>query len=157
MKYAVKIDFGGLTGARQQNVREFVQRGLREIGEKAVNEARLNHGYTDQTGNLTASIGYALADGEGALDEGGFTSPPGKVAPEGEDTGRALAEARATRDGQTRLTVVAGMEYASYVEKGHTARNGRYVEPRAVLANAELLIRDEVNKLQQDFKNATLS
>ena len=39
-----------------------VMRRLQYLGEQCITEARKNHSYKDQTGNLTSSIGYVIAD-----------------------------------------------------------------------------------------------
>ena len=116
-------------------------RRLQYIGEHAVNEARQNHAYKDQTGNLTSSIGYAIfKDGElwyiskfnQKYNSKKKKSIEGTL--EGENYARSLASQYPT--GIT-LVVVAGMNYAAHVErKGIGGMTG-----------AELRAKTEVEKL----------
>ncbi len=106
---------------------------LDQAGERAVEIAKASKTYKDQTGNLTASIGYGVVVGGQVVSSGGFGSG------EGGDTGRAVLAERATAigRGQYGLIIVAGMEYASYVERtGHV-----------VLDGAKLSLEDIVNEL----------
>lgn len=116
-------------------------RRLQYIGERAVNKARRNHRYKDQTGNLTSSIGYAIfKDGElwkisdfkERYNSKKRKSIKGTL--EGANYARSLAPQ--FPKGIT-LVVVAGMNYAAYVEsKGLGGMTG-----------AELQAKAEVNKL----------
>ena len=54
--------------AEQSMINDIV-RVLRYCGEMAVNEARNNGNYKDQTGNLRNSIGYVIAINGKILDE----------------------------------------------------------------------------------------
>lgn len=87
---------------------------LMYIGEQCVNEARDKHKYTDQTGNLTSSIGYVVSDRGRIIDSSSFEVV--KEGGEGASTGREYAE-RLARMYPTHLAliVVAGMNYAMYV------------------------------------------
>lgn len=150
MKLAYSVKLSGFGDSTVAAVYGELRRGLHIIGGKAVNEARNNHGYTDRTGNLTASMGYMVAENGTVSGNGGFEG--GRL---GEQEGHKKAEALATADDNLKLVVVAGMDYASYVEHGHTAKGGRYVQGRAVLAGAELLVKAEAEKLCRDINQAT--
>lgn len=116
-------------------------RRLQYIGKRAVNEARRNHAYKDQTGNLTSSIGYAIfKDGElwhiSKFNER-FNSKK-KKSIEGSLEGANYARSLASQYPQgITLVVVAGMNYAAYVE--HRGIGG--------MTGAELQARTEVEKL----------
>jgi hypothetical protein len=82
------------------------------VGEKFVANARNNHTYKDQTGNLTSSIGYLILK-DGQQIEQSFI---GKQAI-GKAKGLAVAEEVSEKYPKGLvLIVVAGMEYAGYVE-----------------------------------------
>lgn len=85
------------------------------VGNESVNFARTKERsrYTDRSGNLTSSIGYSVhIDGQLA---GVSSFEPILEGTEGSLKGRELAET-SPGDGIS-LSLVAGMEYASYVEK----------------------------------------
>lgn len=91
------------------------------IGEECLNNARSNHGYKVQTGNLTSSINYCVAvDGEivraGVWRAFSGSDGDGK---EGMQKGMEYLNqtvAELPKDGKIRFVMVAGMPYAQYVE-----------------------------------------
>lgn len=87
---------------------------LQVIGEACLNNARTNHKYKVQTGNLTSSLGYCILV-DGNIVHAGQPSGKGK---EGETMGKDfLQEMAATMPQQGIVFVmVAGMPYAKYVE-----------------------------------------
>lgn len=109
---SVKAEINAYVG----NVRTMWLNYLNLIGKEAVNIARSEHKYLDQTGNLTSSIGYVIVEDGKIIQEGDFTQV--KNGAEGVTEGRALARNAAADypQGYT-LIVVAGMKYAAYVEK----------------------------------------
>ena len=85
---------------------------LQFIGETFVNNARANGEYTDRTGNLRSSIGYVILKNGEIIQE----SFEGKTA-EGNATGLKVATESSKKFKQgIVLIVVAGMDYAGYVE-----------------------------------------
>lgn len=100
---------------------------LNRVGMECVNEARNNGSYLDQTGNLRSSIGYAILKDGMIYKKSDFTQV--KQGGEGRKSGSQFIQEIASefRSGLV-LIVVAGMEYAAYVE---TKRN--------VLSSSELL------------------
>ena len=90
---------------------------LYEIGLSAVNTIRQNHAYKDQSGNLTSSVGCAVVvDGE-IMQVSGFEAikPTGE---EGSKAGQSYVRSLASQFPQgITLIVVAGMNYAAYVER----------------------------------------
>ena len=109
------------------------------IGEKCVNEARdrpSEESWIDQTHNLRSSIGYEVTKNGEAVTASNFNAVMG--GGEGSAKGKAFAHELAKRlDSDYGLVVVAGMDYASYVED---------MDNKVVLASAELLAVDELRK-----------
>lgn len=88
---------------------------LKYVGEEAVNEARNNHRYQNQTGNLSSSIGYCIVEDGKVIFGGDFEVV--KDGAKGADEGRKYLERLASgHPSGLALIVVAGMEYAAYVE-----------------------------------------
>ena len=104
---------------RQQaeNTIRMVTESLMEIGMSAVNTIRANHAYKDQTGNLTSSGGCAVVVNGQIIQGSGF--PPIKPTGEpGSKAGKAYVQSLAAQFPQgITLIVVAGMNYAAYVER----------------------------------------
>lgn len=90
---------------------------LYEIGLSAVNTIRQNHAYLDQTGNLTSSVGCAVVVEGEIMQMSGFEAikPTGE---KGSQEGRSYVQSLASQFPQDiTLIVVAGMNYAAYVER----------------------------------------
>ena len=110
----------GYIAAQVAAFRERVEKAtlfqLQYLGEQLVAYAREQHNYTDRTGNLTNSIAYAVVK-EGKIVSYGGENQPG----EGADTALKVAtEYAASVPNTFSLIVVAGMNYAAYVEaKGY--------------------------------------
>jgi hypothetical protein len=117
------------------------------VGEACVKEAREQHTYTDQTGNLTSSIGYTIVQDGKILSRS--VAQKVKDGDEGVKKGQEYLDSLAEKWGRKGmfLIVSAGMDYAEYVE----ARG--YV----VLSSAELkapnLMREILTKLGFEVKN----
>jgi hypothetical protein len=90
---------------------------LYEIGLSAVNTIRQNHAYQDQTGNLTSSVGCAVVVNGDIMQISDFDTIS-STGEEGSKAGKAYVQSLASQfpDGVT-LIVVAGMNYAAYVER----------------------------------------
>lgn len=90
---------------------------LYEIGLSAVNTIRQNHAYKDQTGNLTSSVGCAVVVNGDIMQISDFDTIS-STGVEGSKAGKAYVQSLASQfpDGVT-LIVVAGMNYAAYVER----------------------------------------
>lgn len=88
-------------------------------GESGIAYARKNGSYIDRTGNLRSSVGYIITYNGAIVTESSFGSKS-----DGASQGQQLAETLAmkTRNTGFCLVMVAGMNYALYVE-----RNGRDV------------------------------
>lgn len=98
--------------ARWQQV---IVNNLIYVGEAALKHAREVHKYTDRTGNLTSSIGYCvLVDGKSVFES---TFEVLKKGQQGAVEGRKfLSQLTRKHSKGVVLIMVAGMEYAEYVE-----------------------------------------
>lgn len=131
-------------------VNRLTLRALSYLGEKCVIEARdrsPEESWIDRTGNLRSSIGYVIASGGEIIKYSDFTVV--KNGSEGPETGKTLAEeiARKYRSGYA-LVVVAGMNYAEYVEA---------MDNKVVLASAELFARQQLPSMMQKLKSQIAS
>lgn len=103
----------------KEKVIEEVAKKLLEVGERCIAEARNNGSYTDQTGNLRNSVGYVVMNRGNEVGRSNISTLNQKV----------INEIKAKYANDVVLIVVAGMNYAAYVE----AKNYN------VLTSAELL------------------
>lgn len=87
------------------------------LAESLVRYAIEKRTYTDQTGNLTNSIGYVITYNGEVEYMGGFVG----FGDKGAQKGMQLADDLAKQDGKSvSIIIVAGMNYAAYVEaKGY--------------------------------------
>lgn len=160
--------FDGYVNTRMENAINAAIAILDYVGLRCVEEARRNGSYTDRTGNLRSSVGYAvLRDGkvvsislfEKVKGQGEnyklvkFKTKTGKDVKywakgesgdgsKGSETGKALVSKLASRfNTGLVLIVVAGMEYASYVESlGYNVLN-------SAEDLAKKLVPEMINKL----------
>lgn len=123
-----------------ERVEKVVVRNLQRLGEEAVIHVRNRSGaesWFDQTGNLRSSIGYVIARDGNVIRTGGFSQF--FEGTEGPSEGRKFAKEMAVKyPGKYVLIVVAGMEYASYVEE---------MENKDVLASSSLFVERELPKM----------
>jgi len=113
------------------------------IGKMCVNEARSLNTYKDQTGNLRSSIGFLVINDGSVVSQSNF--PVVKKGAEGKEEGKTFIKTLiAEHSNGTFLIVVAGMQYASYVEAMNLD----------VLSSAELLAERKVPEMlkQLGFK-----
>lgn len=112
---------------------------LMYVGENCIREARLNHGYKDQTGNLSSSMGYLILNNGITVKSGGLDTV--KQGSEGSvEGGKFLAELASSNRTGIVLIVVAGMNYAAYVETNYN-----------VLASSELIAQTMVPRLMKQL------
>lgn len=120
-------------------IKEEIVRALSFLGEKCKNRIRDRsavESWIDQTGNLRSSIGYAIFDHGQKTIESEFSVV--KEGKQGADKGRKMIQDLASLYSTTfALVVVAGMEYAEYVE----ARDNK-----DVLASTELWAREQLSE-----------
>ncbi len=107
-------------------------------GEIAVKDQTLAHKYLNQTGNLSSSIGYLVLEDGKIASRGGFESTDPLTGVEGVQQGEEFINSLigSNRKGLV-LIVVAGMNYAIYVE----------TMALDVLTTAELVAEKTVKKL----------
>lgn len=120
-------------------VGEEIIRALSYLGEECVIRIRDRSGedsWFDQTHNLRGSIGYAIYDHGKTVIESAFEQI--KTGTQGPIEGRKMIADLASKYAETyALVVVAGMEYADYVE----AMNNK-----DVLASTELWAKGEIDR-----------
>lgn len=125
-------------------------RALSRLGEECVIEARgrsPEESWIDRSGNLRSSIGYVIASEGRIIKYSDFTVV--KNGTEGPEAGKTLTEeiAKKYRSGYV-LVVVAGMNYAEYVEA---------MDNKVVLASAELFARQRLPSMMQKLKSQIAS
>lgn len=100
---------------KQKRAKESIYLRLAYVGEAALTEARSNHKYKDQTGNLASSVGYAIIDNGRIIRQSTFQQV--KSGSEGMAKGKQyLNQIIAQNSRGIVFIMVAGMNYASYVE-----------------------------------------
>lgn len=118
---------------------------LQQLGEMCLIEARTNKGYMMQTGALTSSTGYKVfVDGVAIHEQ--FDAASGAesdAAAKGVKAGNDLADKVGKETKGIALVVVAGMNYASYVE----------AKGKNVLSSAEHLAERELPRLLEKLIN----
>lgn len=132
------------------NKRADIIEALIYVGDACVIHAKSNYTYTDQTGNLTNSIGYVIfEDGEVVSEHfkkttngNGLTENPYSTT--GQIFNKSREVAKKALKGQMGfvLVIVAGMEYAMFVE----------TKGKVVLAATELYAQNEIQNLLKNFK-----
>lgn len=116
---------------------------LQQLGEMCLIEARDNKGYMMQTGALLSSTGYQVFV-DGVAIHSQFDAASGaesEAAARGIKTGQTIAEQIGKETKGVALVVVAGMNYATYVE----ARG------KNVLTSAEHLAERELPKMLEQL------
>ena len=112
---------------------------LQRLGEMCLVEARTNKGYMMQTGALLSSTGYEVFV-DGVAIHSQFDAASGaesNAAETGIKSGQSIAERIGKGTNGIALVVVAGMNYAAYVEaKGYN-----------VLSSAEHLAERELPRM----------
>lgn len=121
-----------------ESIESKVLQALDRAGQRVVDVAHSTKTYQDETGNLTASIGYGVYHKGEEYSVGGFGSIKG-----GDEGNKRLASVAAQHKNKAYvLIVVAGMDYAVYVE-----RRGYIVLDTAKL-KADSIITEELNKVK---------
>lgn len=126
---------------------------LQNVGETTVNEIRASHisNWNDQSGNLRSSTGYIITMDGKPIQMGKFEKvvgpKPDPDEPDGTQEGRNYAMQLASLyPNGIALIVVAGMEYASYVEKR---------DNKTVLAQGEIEARRLVDQMIRELNSKT--
>ena len=131
--------------AEKERAEMLTIRALAHLGDMCVIEARnrsQEESWIDQTGNLRSSIGYVISHNGKIVQISDFKQV--KNGSEGKQTGMDLAKELVQQyTNDYVLVVVAGMNYAEYVE----AMNNK-----VVLASAELFARKELPVMMEKLK-----
>lgn len=128
-----------------ERVERLTIRDLSYLGEQCVDRVRNREGdksWYDQSGNLRSSVGYVIAHNGSIIRYSDFSQV--KQGSEGVKAGKDLAEELVKRySNDYVLVVVAGMNYAEYVEA---------MENKDVLASTELWATGQVPKMLEKLK-----
>lgn len=131
--------------AELDRIHSLILRMLCFLGEKCVVEARDRSpqaSWVDQSGNLRSSIGYVVVCNGQIVNVSNFT--PVKNGTDGAAEGKSLAEKLAkNHERGYALIVVAGMNYAAYVEA---------INNKCVLVSAELFAKRELPSMIEKLK-----
>lgn len=124
-----KEEIKSLIAAKVEEIDRRIFTVLSVVGERCINDARLFGSYTDRTGNLRSSIGYAIVSNGEVVKKDGFRVVSGSRTENevtvsysgdaGAETGEKFLDSLCSSVGsqsQMVLIVVAGMNYASYVQ-----------------------------------------
>lgn len=125
-----------------EQVRRNAIKVLKYVGEQCVNEMRNRGSYTDRTRNLRGSTGYIIVEDGRIIEQSSFT-PVKNGTDEGPHKGQSFAkELAGTYPKGLVLIVVAGMNYAAYVQdKGYN-----------VTSSAEALAEKQIPRLLYRLK-----
>lgn len=111
-----------------QNARKAALETLDYVGLECVKEARQNGRYKDQTGNLRSSIGYVVLDNGKIVKKSGFQKVKTKAIKAKGEAEKSLNAIINDYQSGLVLIVVAGMNYATYVEaRGYNVLNSSEV------------------------------
>ena len=131
--------------AEEERIQRLTIRAISYLGEQCVKVARDRTpelSWIDQTGNLRSSIGYIITHNGNIVQYSDFKQV--KQGSEGTKVGKDLATEIAKQfSNEYVLVVVAGMNYAEYVE----ARDNK-----DVLATPELFAKAELPKMIEKLK-----
>ena len=120
-------------------------RALSYLGEQCdsrVRDREDNKSWYDQSGNLRSSVGYVIAYNGNIIQYSDFKQI--KQGSEGVSVGKNLAKGLVRRyPNDYVLVIVAGMNYAEYVERK---------DNKDVLASTELWAMDQVPKMLEKLK-----
>ena len=130
-----------------ERIERILIRELTAMAEMGVNIAREQHTYTDQTGNLTSSIGYELYVNGKSYSENFQPSERGSDSgEEGINKGKSLS-AEIGPLGNFSLIFVAGMPYAEEVEmRGKEVLNPAYLYVEQELPKLKARVLRLINK-----------
>ena len=155
MGIEMKMDMRQIRDILNREAQKHLQRTitlLQYVGETVVNEIRTSHisDWNDKSGNLRSSIGYIITmDGKPITMSafGKVVGPePDPDAPDGSQEGKDYAsQLAALYPSGIALIVVAGMEYASYVERR---------DNKVVLAQGEIEAKWLVEQMIRELNNA---
>lgn len=132
--------------SKEPQLDERVLRELTFIAEDLCNKARDTYpsrnsgGYDDHTRNLRGSIGFRISFNGEEVARGGFDS---RGSEEGEGAANTALESFSQSNALWEIVIVAGMEYARYVEaKGYN-----------VITFLQQELTDAINEIKEMIKN----
>jgi hypothetical protein len=156
MGIEVKMDMREIREYLNREAQRHLQRTitlLQYVGETVVNDIRTSHisNWTDQTGNLRSSIGYIITVDGRPIGMSDFPKVIGPITSGSEADGTQMGKDYARQLASLypegiALIVVAGMEYASYVEKR---------DNKTVLAQGEVEARRLVEQMIRELNSKT--
>ena len=151
-KYTI-TDVKKITNEFYNNVLKSIYLNLERAAIEVVNDAKNSETYADQTGNLRSSIGFVIFYNGEAVSSGGFGG--GALSPnengvkgsgtEGTSTGEKFAlEVGKKYSRGFAVVIVAGMDYAAYVEaKGYDVITGSSFLLAPIFEKNLKIIKDE--------------
>lgn len=152
LRFEANFDRNDINQMIEQQLEKLDQVILNElqfIGLQFVRNARINADFTDRTGNLRSSIGYVITKNGKVVEDDFEGSPRGTEKTQGIKTGRAFAErivAEFIEPGFA-LVVVAGMEYAAFVEsKGYDVITSSSFKAEVEFKESAKRIKDLISK-----------
>lgn len=132
--------------SKEPQLDERVLRELTLIAEDLCKDARDSYpsrnsgGYDDHTSNLRGSIGFRISFNGEEVARGGLD---GRGSEKGEDAANTALESFSHSDALWEIVIVAGMEYARYVEaKGYN-----------VITFLQQELTDAINEIKEMIKN----
>jgi len=132
-------DLGRMYDKFEDRTNKVLLETLQYAGEYFVREARLHGKYTDITGNLRSSIGYAIVD-NGKIHEINIQeAKKGNDKKTGTESGRRLLLQLANEHNTGLVLIgVAGMDYALYVENidAKDVITSSYIATRHMMRNS---------------------
>jgi hypothetical protein len=127
--------------SRVKAIQSSIIDALKQIGEQCVIVMRNNGNYKDQTGNLRSSTGFMVVSNGQEVIMSRFDVV--KDGYEGQKRGRKIvAEVAKKYPDDNVLVVVAGMEYAIYVERRHH---------KDVITSAQLFAKKEARRILEEM------
>jgi hypothetical protein len=140
LKFIRKFNIAGViadVSKRVQRTESIIIEQFEIVGEQFIADARNNGTYTDRTGNLRSSIGYIIYKDGKPLNE----VFPGNQK-QGVEHGRNVARNVLIPGKGFCLMVVAGMNYAYYVEaKNYDVITGSSYEAEKLLKQSLAVVR----------------
>lgn len=112
----VKSSFYNYVVEQAEGARIGAINALNYVGLECVKEARQSGKYTDRTGNLRISIGYVVLEDGKPIKKGSFAKVLATATDAEAKSNEFITRLAATYNTGLVLLVVAGMDYAAYVE-----------------------------------------
>ncbi len=131
-----KEDLKRQVAERIERIELAVLNRLKYVGERFVKNARERANFTDRTGNLRNSIGYTIFKNGNPVYEQANNNTGGDAAK------KVISEHALLFPRGLVLIVVAGMEYAAYVE----SKNFDVITASSLLAENEL--KEAINRMR---------